>query len=1322
MKLKESQKTANIAWSPATVHPIYLATGTAAQQLDSSFSTSCSLEILGLNAKNNNKEFESIVSVQSEDRFYKLVWGNHGDRKGAIVGGCEAGKIKVYDAEKLINGEEGLIAKQEKHTGAVRALDLNPFQTNLLSSGASESEIYIWDLNQTDTPMSPGTKTQPSEDIVSLAWNRQVQHILASSFPSRCVVWDLRKNEPIIKLTDSQSHLRWSCVCWHPEIATQLALSSEDDQNPVVQIWDLRFATSPLKVFQKHSRGVLSLAWSQQDPSILLSSGKDNKLCIWDANSEVPGGELLSEQCLSTQWNFAVSLSPRDPSLFAVSSFDGAISAHTLMGGSFVQEVQSTKNIADSFPGMDNFQQQQAANQFNSVNNTVVQHSSDPLKPPKWLKKKAGAKFGFGGKLISYTSERPKTVDVSQMVTEPELVTRSQDLERCVQNNTFLEYCLEKADRTQDQNDRYLWYFLKARFAPDTRGELLDLLGYKTDDVTQKLRQHVQLSQTNQVDNLTDQMANLSQGVDGSAAFDAIAAAGQKEIIKDLNTPPSIPVKINTGEDVEGLITLAILSGNIEAAVELCLDCGRMADAIIISITGGSELLARTQHRYLESQAKTKSALSHLISGLVTEDWSRIVSESDLDSWREVLAVILKNCNEEDAFKEYCETLAHRLTSAQRFQEAALCHACAGDADALAKRVTSGGSGDACDVNALMDAVELVTVMRASAAMRGQHLELSPSTSTLLTRYAMELSTQGSLETALSHLGQKSTVPAEQTELDELRDRLYCALGLTDPYRKNMQVQQTSQNSMYQQQMRQPSYSQVNSNQTPMFNTGLPGQIPVSSMMQPPKPMMPPTNPIMASSNPLMSLPAMPQTNPMIPTQSSILSPSSMANPLSQPSILQPASTLMQPPPSTGMMPQQQQQQQFGQPPSNVFQPPSIGSTMFQSPNLPQAPQPVQPPPMQPPPRPVSVGSSHGSVSGSSRSKYILDPSVQSGVTNPYGSVYNNTSYNSPMPSNSMYNSPVNANTVTMSTMSGQFQQPASLLNPISSQPQPTNALLNPMLNSPQGAGFVNQFQPQAPPPTQMPSRANPTPPPGWNDPPVLNSTRRSSAKHIHADHQATTAPITHPLFGQQPPQQQPMMLNSQQNQQMPMLNPQQHQQQQQQQFMNPQQQHAQFNTGLPNAPPAMMNQNQQFNQNYNNGYVDNLNNQMQQKVATPPAPEPVEKFPIPEEHIYLQVVLDELRNKCAQHANNPQLKRKLEDVSKKLEALYDMLRENRLSDHTLQVLHQMVQMIQIGDYAGGLGLHTALVSGPDFAQIANFMPGLKVLLLSASQLQVVLR
>jgi hypothetical protein len=39
-----------------------------------------------------------------------------------------------------------------------------------------------------------------------------------------------------------------------------------------------------------------------------------------------------------------------------------------------------------------------------------------------------------------------------------------------------------------------------------------------------------------------------------------------------------------------------------------------------------------------------------------------------------------------------------------------------------------------------------------------------------------------------------------------------------------------------------------------------------------------------------------------------------------------------------------------------------------------------------------------------------------------------------------------------------------------------------------------------------------------------------------------------------------------------------------------------------------------------------------------------------------------------------------------------------QLSPATLQGLHQIVQMVQIGDYTGGLNLHTQLVSGPDFS------------------------
>lgn len=49
---------------------------------------------------------------------------------------------------------------------------------------------------------------QPHEDVSVVSWNRQVQHILSSAHPSgKAVVWDLRKNEPIIKVSDHSNRV-----------------------------------------------------------------------------------------------------------------------------------------------------------------------------------------------------------------------------------------------------------------------------------------------------------------------------------------------------------------------------------------------------------------------------------------------------------------------------------------------------------------------------------------------------------------------------------------------------------------------------------------------------------------------------------------------------------------------------------------------------------------------------------------------------------------------------------------------------------------------------------------------------------------------------------------------------------------------------------------------------------------------------------------------------------------------------------------------------------------------------------------------------------
>lgn len=68
MKVKEVDKTVNIAWSPEAQHPIYLAAGTAAQQLDASFSTSAALDIYSLNLDEPGPDLKLKCSIPTENR------------------------------------------------------------------------------------------------------------------------------------------------------------------------------------------------------------------------------------------------------------------------------------------------------------------------------------------------------------------------------------------------------------------------------------------------------------------------------------------------------------------------------------------------------------------------------------------------------------------------------------------------------------------------------------------------------------------------------------------------------------------------------------------------------------------------------------------------------------------------------------------------------------------------------------------------------------------------------------------------------------------------------------------------------------------------------------------------------------------------------------------------------------------------------------------------------------------------------------------------------------------------------------------------------
>uniref|UniRef100_A0A8C0BXI4 Protein transport protein Sec31A n=1 Tax=Buteo japonicus TaxID=224669 RepID=A0A8C0BXI4_9AVES len=719
MKLKEIDRTAMQAWSPAQQHPIYLATGTSAQQLDATFSTSASLEIFELDLSDPSLDMKSCtVGTSVSYRYHKLIWGPHsmtsGERvSGVLIAGGENGNVILYDPAKIIAGDtEVIIAQKDKHTGPVRALDVNMFQTNLVASGANESEIYIWDLNNFATPMTPGVKTQPLEDISCIAWNRQVQHILASASPSgRATVWDLRKNEPIIKVSDHNNRMHCSGLAWHPDVATQMVLASEDDRLPVIQMWDLRFASSPLRVLESHTRGILAIAWSMADSELLLSCGKDAKILCSNPNT----GEVLYELPTNTQWCFDIQWCPRNPAVLSAASFDGRISVYSIMGG-------STDGLRQK--QVDQLPQQ-----------TAPQSVILPLKkPPKWIRRPVGASFSFGGKLVTFENAKSQQqpgieqqqrhhVYLSQVVTEKEFLARSNQLQEAVQSEGFVSYCQKKIDMAQADFEKNVWAFLKVNFEEDSRVKYLELLGYRKGDLRKKVN------------------------VPGSYACVKCFTDGCICSVHSLKCWP----KMLMMPYVDGLITQALLTGNFESAVDLCLHDNRMADAIILAIAGGQELLSRTQEKYF---AKMQSKITRLITAVVTKNWEEIVQSCDLQNWREALAAVLTYARP-DEFAALCDLLGNRLESegdSLLQTQACLCYICAGNVEKLVACWTKAQDGNS--PLSLQDLIEKVVILRKAVQLT-QAVDPNAVGALLaekMSQYANLLAAQGSIAAALTFL------------------------------------------------------------------------------------------------------------------------------------------------------------------------------------------------------------------------------------------------------------------------------------------------------------------------------------------------------------------------------------------------------------------------------------------------------------------------------------------------------------------------------------------------------------------------------------------
>ncbi|RLN14439.1 hypothetical protein BBJ28_00002732 [Nothophytophthora sp. Chile5] len=837
--LKEIHANAAVAWSPVKRRAELLALGSKGDGGVGFENNGGEFMLASMDLSDPSRNMLTLGAVKTASRFTSLAWrdvARHHDTcpYGIIAGGMADGAVSLWNPALMLDREVGTdapasceIGRITRHKGAVNALQFNPHDdsAHLLASGGSDGEVYIMSLEKLASPgvFTPGGPSTPQaqvNEITSVAWNTQVNYILATgSQNGNVVVWDLKQKKPWCELRDP-ARGAVTAIAWNPNEGLQLATASGDDQHPVVKLWDLRNSTStPLAEFHDHTAGVLSMSWCPNDPGLLLSCGKDNRTLLWDLfsrktvvefpsdapNAPAMGSDQFFGGGLAGQRRWNVQWSPQVPAVASTCTLDGKVQIWGLSGG-----------------------------------------GNPECRPPKWMRRPAGASFGFGGKLVTIANpqepvapngDRRRLIHMHRVVSEAPLVAEAEALDRSLETKDFKGHCEQKIATAANANERSVWSFMKILFEKDARQHLLLHLGLdaeKINELNAKFSPEAAAAQAAaaalsaaepalgpHVDPVTGALLSdrIDSGLGAEDVFSsgfhpnggdeaapvpasplsdvsALAAALPSALDEDTSKRLSaVPAPVYT-EQSESTLMQALLVGNFEVAVNCCLAYNQFADALLLASCGGPELWEKTQRAFFAHQQRP---VMRVVSAIIKNELHGLVEVSDLAEWRETLAILSTYAKSEE-FPSLCDKLASRLEEAGDLHSATLCFMCAVNVE---KTVSAWCKENEVEARthghtfALHRLVEKVSVFAMAVDQPDQ--SMGPEVAQRFAEYSSLMAAQGRLDIAAKY----ARFPDLSCAI--LKDRIYnaCPVPGYQPPPFPFDVVQVQSQGQHQQQQQQ---------------------------------------------------------------------------------------------------------------------------------------------------------------------------------------------------------------------------------------------------------------------------------------------------------------------------------------------------------------------------------------------------------------------------------------------------------------------------------------------------------------------------------------
>lgn len=529
MSSKLYSRSGVFAWSPRGIQAKGLVVADFAQFFDPN-STSIEQRIDFLSSKDLylKPNLTPNVSINTNYRFNEIAWTSmcsDAHPNGIIAGGTEDGTVVFFDAEKFIKSQSlDVLSSRKDHHGHVLTIDVSR-DGRWMASGGGSGQILLWDCANLKTPFSPGAPNFPDQ-IKLLRWNIKNESVFASISSRRVSLWDLRRNgSPVLEFAENPG-CDWSSLCWNPSDASQLIIASQSQHASVVQKWDSRFTSTPVKEYRHHNMGVTSVDWNKADDRLLISSGCDGQVIIWNhETSDVLGGvgSLQGDWIRSVKWN------EEEPAQFGIQYFQHPV------------QISSLTSLGAPQPGAE----------------VLAARVSDHFVPAWHRAPLIGSSVSLGGRLATFwksydvmTQQFQHNVEVETIVSQEDIGAEdiAQYLHIKDDKRNLGWYLHEKAYATNDGSSidcelqKKIWLFLLALQEGAGRTKMLRYLGLVESPEDEVFSEQNQSATTNSSSNshpttTTDQTTRSASVVSAAGAYIHIPQTTVIEKCFDVNWP-----------------------------------------------------------------------------------------------------------------------------------------------------------------------------------------------------------------------------------------------------------------------------------------------------------------------------------------------------------------------------------------------------------------------------------------------------------------------------------------------------------------------------------------------------------------------------------------------------------------------------------------------------------------------------------------------------------------------------------------------------------------------------------------------------------------